>query len=169
MPKTVSIAKLRKQLAAQESQLVKLKKTRVKAAKQLAALDQKIAAIGGKAAPKKKTASKAKKARKMPKNTKPLVDFVADVLAGSKGMRVKEVAAAVKKAGYKTNSKDFYGIVATTLRDPKFPKVSRGVYTVKAAKKAVAKKKAVKKTAKKVAKKAATKKAPKKRVGKKAK
>jgi len=95
----------------------------------------------------------------MPKNTKPLVDFVAGVLAGSKGMRVKEVAAAVKKAGYKTNSKDFYGIVATTLRDKKFAKVSRGVYTVKTAKKRVVKKKAVKKVAKKAPKKKASKKA----------
>jgi hypothetical protein len=44
-------------------------------------------------------------------------------------MRVKNVMAAVKKAGYKSLSKDFYGIVAATLRDDKrFVKISRGVY-----------------------------------------
>jgi len=46
-------------------------------------------------------------------------------------MRVKEVVPAVKKAGYKTRSKDFYGIVATALReDKRFKRLGRGVYAV---------------------------------------
>ena len=44
-------------------------------------------------------------------------------------MMAKDVTAAVLKAGYPTKSKDFYGIVAATLReDPSFTKVRRGVY-----------------------------------------
>ena len=46
----------------------------------------------------------------------------------SDGMRVKEVVGAVKKAGYKSLSKDFYGIVATTLRNKKFKRIKRGLY-----------------------------------------
>ena len=46
-------------------------------------------------------------------------------------MRAKEIVPAVRKAGYETFSKDFYGIVATALRDKKtFKRVSRGVYTL---------------------------------------
>ena len=55
------------------------------------------------------------------------------MLKGSpKGMRVKEVMNAATKAGYVSRSKDFYGIVATALREgPQFKKISRGVYALK--------------------------------------
>ena len=57
---------------------------------------------------------------------------IAGVLGAKKGgMRIKEVVAAVKKAGYKTKSKDFRGIVSATLRTPKFKRIKRGVYTLK--------------------------------------
>jgi len=65
------------------------------------------------------------------------------------GMRVKDIMAAVRKAGYKTNSKDFYGVVATAVREGGFQKLSRGVYTLRAPKKPA--RKAARKTAKKKA------------------
>ena len=76
----------------------------------------------------------------MPKNVKPLIEYIKDVLAKAKdGMRVKDAMAAVQKAGYKTHSRDFYGLVATALRDGPFLKVSRGVYRLKTARRAAEK------------------------------
>lgn len=62
---------------------------------------------------------------------KPLVEYVRAVLGKApQGMRAKDVTSAVRKAGYRSFSKDFYGIVATTLRDKRFKKLRRGVYTL---------------------------------------
>jgi transposase InsO family protein len=152
MSKMMTIAELQRQLAARERQVKRLLAERGKVAKQLADVDRQIEALGGKApAAKKRPGRKPSKgaakrrARRMPKNVKPLVEYVKDVLAGAKaGLRVKDVEAAVKKAGYKTFSKEFYGQVAVALREGPFQKVSRGVYKLKGAKK-VAKRKAGKK------------------------
>ena len=35
-------------------------------------------------------------------------------------MRVKDIMTAVQKAGYETNSKGFYGLVATAVREGGF-------------------------------------------------
>jgi hypothetical protein len=142
----LSIQELRRQLAARKAQLTKALAERKKLAARLAALDRDIAALGGKApsrrgrkgpkakpkarAGKKKGKAAAKKTVRKRATGRPLVEYIVDVLANAKdGMRIKNVMAAVKKAGYKSLSKDFYGIVAATLRDDKrFAKVSRGVY-----------------------------------------
>jgi len=146
--KTYTIAELRQQLAAKEKQLAKLMARRKQLAADLEAVDANIAALGGapaKAPRKRRKAVKAvrkiKKIKKAPKRKaareptrrgRPLTAYVADVLKkAGKAMRVKDVMAAVSKAGYVTKSKDFYGIVATALRDEtKFKKISRGVYTL---------------------------------------
>lgn len=62
-----------------------------------------------------------------------LQDYLVSVLKEADGpMRVKDAVAAVRDAGYPTNSKDFYGIVASGLRDTdKFEKVGRGLYKLK--------------------------------------
>lgn len=173
-----TIAQLKRQLTAQVKLVTQLSAQRAKIAAKLEKLDRKIAALAGQAAKPAKTASrkagkKASKkagkkvarktkakvagARKLPKNAKPLLDCIKDVLAKStNGMRVKEIVGAVRKAGYKTFSKDFYGIVAATVRDKSFEKITRGVYKVKGAAKAPAKKAPVEKA---VAKKAPVKKA----------
>jgi chromosome segregation ATPase len=140
----LSIQELRRQLAARKAQLTKAQAARKKLAARLAALDKDIAALGGKApsgrgrkgpkakarAGKRKGKAAAKKTTRKRATGRPLVEYIVDVLAKAKdGMRIKNVMAAVKKAGYKSLSKDFYGIVAATLRDDKrFAKVSRGVY-----------------------------------------
>lgn len=82
---------------------------------------------------KPKSIKKAKKAKRGRRATgKPLADYLKKVLGAAKEpMRAKEIVPAVRKAGYKTFSKDFYGIVATALRDKKtFKRVSRGIYTL---------------------------------------
>ena len=159
MPKTMTIAELKKALAAKERQLTELVAKRQNLAGRLAAVDGEIKALGGgapKAGKRRGKIAKAPKAtparrpRKLPRNPRPLPEYIKDVLSGSKdGMRVKDVMPAVKKAGYKTFSKDFYGVVATALREGPFVKVSRGVYRLKAAGKARAKKVTKRKAAKK--------------------
>ena len=147
MRKKMTIAELRRTLAARERQVARLLARRGKLAKRLAAVDRDIEALGGKVPkatrPKGRVAKRG--ARRLPRNVKPLPEYIKDVLAKSKaGMRVKDVEAAVKAAGYKTSSKHFYGSVAVVLREGPFVKVSRGVYKLKAAKK-VTKRKAAKK------------------------
>jgi chromosome segregation ATPase len=151
---TPTIKELRRQLAAKEKQLDKAVAERSRLATRLAELDAEIAALGGAPAPKRKKRRKAaKKAGRKPgrkpgrpakkkaakrkvakkaRRGKPLAAYIVGVLKGAAGgMRVKNVMAAVVKAGYATQSKDFYGIVAATLRDEtKFKKISRGVYTL---------------------------------------
>ena len=93
-------------------------------------------AAGKKVARKKvvrrKAAAKKTVGRAGPGGGPSLVVFIRDLLSGAKdGMRAKDIATGVTKSGYKTKSKDFYGIVAAALRDPKnFKRLARGVYTL---------------------------------------
>jgi len=142
--RTLTIAELRQRLEASEKKLKRLVAQREKLAKQLAALDAQIAAVGGKARGRAKAPKAAKKrpgrkpkaaAAKAPRRRatgRALVEYITDILKpATGGMRVKDVMAAVKKAGYVTKAKDFYGIVAAALRDDaRFKKVSRGVYKI---------------------------------------
>ena len=133
---TKTIQDLRKELKAKTKKLAKLRQQRRKAAVTLAAIDKQIASLVGRATkpgPKKKVAKKKvakKKAGKAKRATgTPLLTYVQNALGKAPdGMRVKEVVGAVKKAGYKSLSKDFYGIVATTLRNKKFKRIKRGLY-----------------------------------------
>ena len=144
MPRMMTIAQLKRAIAAQERRVAGLVAQRAEFARRLAAVDREIVAMGGEVPkagkrPGRKPAKAApqRRTRKLPKNTKPLIEYIKDVLAGSKaGMRVNAVQAAVLKAGYQTTSKQFYGTVAAALREGPFKKVSRGVYTLKVAKQA---------------------------------
>ena len=146
---TMTLAELRAEINRRQKGLPRLRKQRAKLTKQLDAIDRKIAALAGepsapRAPARAPTAPKAQKPapepagkRRLPRNVKSLVEYAADVLAKAKdGMRVKDVMVAVKKAGYKTNSKSFYGLVAAALQDNRFGKLGRGVYTLKAETKA---------------------------------
>ncbi len=142
--KTKTIPELQRELIAKRSLLRRLRARRRKLATRTAALDRRIGAIEGVAGPspkrkkrvvkkrRKKAAKKKVAKRGRRRRGESLVAYIAKVLAAKKdGMRTKEVAAAVKKVGYKTKSKDFYGIVSATLRTPKFKRIKRGVYTLK--------------------------------------
>lgn len=135
MPRTKTIAELSAELAAKQKLLTKRQAKRTGLAKQLDAIDRQIAALrgDGRRGPRKARAKPASR-RKMPKNVKPLIEYVREALAEAKdGMRVKDIMTAVQKAGYKTNSRDFYGVVATAVREGGFQKISRGVYKLGAA------------------------------------
>ena len=144
MPRTKTIAQMRKELAIKERQLRRLVARRRKVANLLEQIDRQIVAIGGEAAgpgtrrrkkaAKRKPRGKAKVARRAKRRRgaarKPVVEYIKRVLRrASDGMRARDVAAAVRKAGYPTKSKDFYSIVATTLAtDSRFKRIRRGVY-----------------------------------------
>lgn len=70
--------------------------------------------------------------RKRPRNKKPLVEVLSEVLNGTV-MSVTEAADAAKSAGYKSTSKTFRTIVNQALltNTDKFKKVGRGQYTRK--------------------------------------
>ncbi len=144
MPRIKSIRQLQKELKLRTRQLSGLQARRAKAAARLAAIDRKILAMGGEPeAPgavrgrrgrrrgRPKLAGRVGRPRQHRRATgKPLIKYVQDVLAKAppQGMRAKDVASAVVKSGYRSFSKDFYGIVATTLRSKLFKKLRRGVY-----------------------------------------
>ncbi len=93
------------------------------------AIDAALAALGAGAA-------KPVVARRRPgKGARPgtLKDFIARVLRGLvKGKSVKDIAAAVKKAGYKSKNKRMNHAVGKVLADMKnVVKVGRGVYRLK--------------------------------------
>ena len=139
-PKSLNINELRRQLAAKERQLAKVLNRRKDLAARLKAVDEDIIALGGKIPVakrrKRRKAARAKAkgaARRKPgRRGKPLAEYILGALKGAEdGLRVKEIVPAVRKAGYKTRSKDFYGIVASTVRDDgRFKKLRRGVYAL---------------------------------------
>ncbi len=130
MPRVISIQQLRRELKRRESMLGRLQARRQKLVVRLAALDRKMEAIAGQAAGVRRGKPGLRPAaRRRGRGGKTLLDFAKQVLQGSSGMRVKDVAQAVKSAGYKSASKDFYTIVATQLRDKRnFKNVKRGIY-----------------------------------------
>ncbi len=157
-PRIKKIAELRQELAAKEEQLAKLVSQRTKLASQLESVNSDILALGGEIPPARRRRGRPPGRPKAAKELvrrgrKPIIkptmvkrgrggrratgallaDYLKQVLSEAETpMRAKDIGPAVRKAGYKTFSKDFYGIVATALRDTKkFKRVSRGVYTVK--------------------------------------
>lgn len=134
MPRTQSIADLRKELAAKEGQMARLRAQRAKLAKQLADLDRQIAALAGEAAPARKPKrKKAPKGRKRAvRRGRSLADVLADALKGKGNIKVAQAAKLAIEAGYKSRSAQFGNIVSQTLSaDKRFKKISRGVYALK--------------------------------------
>jgi len=123
---------------------------------EVAEIDAKLGALG-KAAPGRKPGrprGKATVRRGRRRGVKPLRTFVENALAKATGaLSVKELQAAVIKAGYPSGSKSLYSQVHKALKTvPGMVRAARGKYTLKAASKAAPKrlakkgrKKAVKK------------------------
>jgi len=134
-PRIKSIEDLRRELSAKEKQLGKLELRRKKALVRLSRIDKKIAALGGKPSEAGRLDGRRRRGgrpRGRRRSGESLAACVAQVLAkAGKAMRAKDVVDAVKASGYKSASKDFYGIVAAALREtPGIKRVSRGVYKV---------------------------------------
>jgi len=140
MAKTKSVAQLRKELEDKERQVERLKTKRAKLAGELERLDKEIArlsgkpAAGGKSGGKKRAGKKRakKKRRRRPKNKAGLADTLAQVLEGKEAVSIEEAVDLVRKAGYKSTSKNLRGLVGQTLSgDDRFKSVDRGVYALK--------------------------------------
>ena len=150
MPKnalnTMTIAQLKTELARRAKAEKRLLKRRAALVRELAAIDKEIggsapapvARRGRKPGPKAGKAAakatpkppKAKKApRKRAKNTMTLPDAMTAVMSKETAMGVKEIAAAVTAAGYKSKSKTFDTIIYQALKkDKRFAKAERGRY-----------------------------------------
>ena len=137
-PRVKSIEDLRRELRVKEARVGRLESRRQKLLGRLLRMDREIAALGGAALSagngrrrgRKPKAVMGRPGRRRRATGKPLTEYLREVLAKRPdGMRAKDIMPAVRKAGYKSHSKDFYGIVAATLRDEdNFKRISRGVY-----------------------------------------
>ena len=126
--KTMSYAELEAELRRREKTVKNLVKKRDRLVAQLEEVDAQIKEAGGSA-----TRHGASTTRRRPKNDGNLADTMAKVLK-NKTMSVTELAQAVQDAGYVTTSANFRVIVnQTLLKDKRFKRISRGQYTVKAA------------------------------------
>lgn len=118
----MSITALQSEIRRREKHAVSLQKRREKLLKQLAEIDAEIASIGG-------LGGGAGRGGRRPRNESNLPEALAQVLTG-KTMSVTEAAEAVQKAGYITTSPNFRTIVNQALiRDKRFKRVGRGLYT----------------------------------------
>lgn len=131
-----TISKLESMLEQQRSKKKDLLRERAKLQTQLEKLDRQIAGLdggsggGGGAS----AGSGGGGSGSRPRNEKSLVATLEEVLAGnSKGMSVGDIVDAVEKAGYKSSSPNFRGIINQTLikEKKKFHAVERGVYAMK--------------------------------------
>lgn len=129
MARTSSLASLpvsaiQRELDRRQAKGNELARQRDRLLRQVALVEAKIASHGGVAASRGRPAARVA-------NTVTLPDALAAVLKG-KRMAIADAAAAVQKAGYKTNSSNFRVSVTIALGDKKrFKRVERGVYTAK--------------------------------------
>jgi len=131
----VDTTDLRRELERRESSVAELKAERDRLATDLERIEAEIAELGGNTSGRRASAGAARPRRRAaggrrPRNEAPLADALEAVLKGRE-MRVIDIVDAVQAAGYKTSAANFRTIVNATLgKDPRFKKISRGVYTV---------------------------------------
>jgi len=115
-------------LSSRLADLQHLHKEHSKLSHQLADVEKKIAALGG------KTKGRAHIGGGRVKNEKSLVETLELVLgAATAPMKVGDVVDGVLKAGYHTKSDNFRGIVNQTLikERRRFVSAGRGLYSIK--------------------------------------
>lgn len=120
-----SISELKTEIKRRERQLTTLHRRREKAVAQLQEIDDQISELGGTATGD----SPMSGGRKRYRNDSNLADALVDLLK-TQTLSVTQAAIDVQKAGYKTTSPNFRTIVnQTLLRDKRFKRVGRGLYT----------------------------------------
>lgn len=137
----ISITDLEKMLNDRKSDLADLHNKRAMAVRKVEEIDTQISKLGGSISSSSSPSSSsysspapAKKGRpgRRPKNGMSLVSSMESVLEGSGPMSVGDIMAGVEKTGYKSNSKNFRGIINQTLiKDKKFVSGDRGMYQLK--------------------------------------
>jgi hypothetical protein len=138
MPRMLTITELQQELARREKMLAKVYAKREKVAAKVAAIDRQVVALGGEPLlPTGKRGGLARAGKLGPKRAArrgddSLVAHVRKVLAKAKGgMKVADIAAAVKAGGYKSDAQNFPNLVAVALRGKEFRRPARGVYELR--------------------------------------
>ena len=120
----ISIEELQSEIRRRERHLKTLERRREKLVEQLSMIDEEISAHGGMIV--------AAEGRKRPRNDQNLADALLDLLS-DQTLNVTRIAEEVQKAGYRTTSPNVRTIVNQTLiKDKRFERVGRGLYTAKA-------------------------------------
>ncbi len=129
-------------VAERNRRVAELQERRDEALAALEEIDRALAELGGAAAGprpsrpgRKKGASKktgrTKKAGGRRRGGASLADAIAGALSGG-AKPVPDLIAAVREAGYRSSSPNFRNMVSQRLtKDPRFKRVSRGVYALK--------------------------------------
>ena len=133
---TTSTSDLQAELRRRQRRLPTLERRRERLLAQLDEVDAEIAELGGGSGggrgKRRGRAAGSTTRRKRPKNEMSLGDALAKVMKKGQPRKVGDLAAAVQKAGYKTNSSNFNTIVnQTLLKDDRFKNTSRGHYALK--------------------------------------
>ena len=124
----LSIAQLEQILRQRKSEQQRLEQRRRKLQRQLDQLDTEIAALDGGAGGRGGRTGGGRV-----RNEKSLNEMIAAVLGKSaRPMAVGDIEAAVRSAGYRSNSDKFRAIVNQALiKDKRFGAASRGMYQLK--------------------------------------
>ncbi len=116
----MSIDELQSEIRKRERRRKSLERKRERLQSQIIEVERELAEAGG----------PLTGGRKRPRNDQNLGDALADLLA-TQTLNVTSIAEEVQKAGYRTTSPNFRTIVNQTLiKDPRFTRVGRGLYTV---------------------------------------
>jgi hypothetical protein len=118
----LTIAELEYEIRPRKKQLKTLFKRRVKVARALAAVDARMAKLGGGGANGNGNGHR-------PRNDRSLVATLESVMRSGKPMGIGDIARDVQAKGYKSHSANFRAIVNQTLiKEKQFQQASRGVY-----------------------------------------
>jgi hypothetical protein len=134
----LTISQLQQILDSRKNEISKLYRKRATIEKNLAAIDREIGKLegdGGNGGRRGTGGGGGVRAR----NEKSLVETLAEVLGDAKApMSIKEIVDGVEKAGYKSSSANFRGLVNQTLikESKQFNAPERGLYELKGTKKA---------------------------------
>src|SRR3954454_21068021 len=128
---SMTIAQLEGLLSTRRTRLTQLARDRKKAQAKLDVIDRQIAQLDGRATRGGGGGGGGGGGRA--RNEMSLVEAMAIVLKDGKPMRVGDIAEAVTRTGYRSNSANFRGIVNQTLikERKQFQSAGRGLYQVK--------------------------------------
>ena len=118
---SLSIAELERLLSSRQKQLKRLHRKRDALQRRIDAIDDQIGSLGGPHRPGGRA-----------HNAMSLAKTLEKVLSSGKPVKVANIVAAVKAAGYRSNSANFRAVVNQTLiKNEQFASAGRGMYQLK--------------------------------------
>lgn len=136
MPRTqikLSLSELIAEVRRRQKKVPGLKRKAARLEKQLAAIREEIAALGGAQSPVRAALRKPAVRRKRARNKVSLSKAILGVLSKETAKPIKAIIKDVQKAGYKSTSKNFATIIHQALAREKkqIVKAGRGLYRLK--------------------------------------